>query len=355
MLALIAAVSKNNVIGNKGVIPWKIKGEQKRFKELTTGKTVIMGKRSFEEIGKPLPNRKTIVISKTTSYEDENCITLGSLAEAITYVRDEEAYVAGGEQLYREALPLVDVMYLTRIELEVEGDTYFPHFKEEEFELVSEECFEGEIPYRYQTYIRRSKVNMQSLTDKQSTKYQYLGRSKELALRYASSEDAAQLCLWWNDGKIMAHAGFPNGLNTNIGAIREQINSEDRNRRRIIIEIDGKAVGEMSYRLFDSTAEIGIKICDTSYQEHGYGTNALKLLIEYLYTSKDVDKIVLDTNLNNTRAQHVYEKIGFLKTGIHMDAWKDQLGHLQSFVEYELTREDYYHKNSTHRNFESLV
>ena len=158
MLALIAAVSKNNVIGNKGVIPWKIKGEQKRFKELTTGNTVIMGKRSFEEIGKPLPNRRTIVISSTASYQAENCITLESLAEAIAYVREEDAFVAGGEQLYREALPLVDVMYLTRIDLEVEGDTYFPDFREEEFELVSEEGFEGEISYQYQTYIRRSKM-----------------------------------------------------------------------------------------------------------------------------------------------------------------------------------------------------
>ncbi|MDF2486067.1 MAG: dihydrofolate reductase region, partial [Herbinix sp.] len=94
MLALIAALSKNYVIGNQGVIPWKIKGEQKRFKELTTGNTVIMGKRSFEEIGKPLPNRKTIVISNTTSYEYENCITLGSLAEAIAYVGEGDAFVA---------------------------------------------------------------------------------------------------------------------------------------------------------------------------------------------------------------------------------------------------------------------
>ena len=123
MLALIAALSKNHVIGNKGVIPWKIKGEQKRFKELTTGKTIIMGKRSFEEIGKPLPNRKTIVISNTTKYEYENCITLGSLAQAIEYVGQEDAFVAGGEQLYREALPFVDIMYLTVLDLEIEGDT----------------------------------------------------------------------------------------------------------------------------------------------------------------------------------------------------------------------------------------
>ena len=156
MLALIAALSRNYVIGNKGIIPWKIKGEQMRFKELTTGKTVIMGKRSFEEIGRPLPNRKTIVISNTTNYEYENCITLGSLAQAIDYIGEEDAYVAGGEQLYREALPLVDRMYLTMIDLELEGDTFFPPFNEEDFTLTSEEEFEGEIPYRYLTYIRKN-------------------------------------------------------------------------------------------------------------------------------------------------------------------------------------------------------
>jgi dihydrofolate reductase len=155
MLALIAALSKNYVIGNKGIIPWRIRGEQRRFKELTTGNTVIMGKRSFEEIGKPLPNRQTIVISNTVKYEFENCITLGSLQEAIASVGDGEAYVAGGEQLYREALPLVDVMYLTVIDLEIEGDTFFPRFNEAEFELVNEEEFQGEIPYRYLTYVRK--------------------------------------------------------------------------------------------------------------------------------------------------------------------------------------------------------
>jgi dihydrofolate reductase len=155
MIALIAAMSKNNVIGNEGVIPWKIKGEQKRFKELTTGKTVIMGKRSFEEIGKPLPNRKTILISTTMSYEDENCTTAGSLAEAIKLAGNSDVFVAGGEMLYKEALPLVEYMYLTVIDMEIEGDTFFPSFQEEDFRITSEELFEGEFPYRYLTYERK--------------------------------------------------------------------------------------------------------------------------------------------------------------------------------------------------------
>ena len=83
MIALIAAFAKNQVIGNKGYIPWKIKGEQKRFKELTTGNIVIMGRRSYEEIGKPLSNRTTIVVSNTKNFDGENCLTARSLAEAI--------------------------------------------------------------------------------------------------------------------------------------------------------------------------------------------------------------------------------------------------------------------------------
>lgn len=341
MLALIAALSRNYVIGNKGIIPWRIKGEQKRFKELTTGKTVIMGKRSFEEIGKPLPNRKTIVISNTTNYEYENCITLGSLEQAIAYAGDEDAFVAGGEQLYREALPLVDAMYLTIIDLEVEGDTYFPHFEDEAFTLASEEEFQGEIPYRYLTYIRKASGKYNPNNTEENTQYEYLGKRDEVAIRFAIPKDAKQLCNWWNDGSVMAHAGYPNGLNTTVEAILEKINSEDENRRRLILEVEEKPVGEMSYRLFDKAAEIGIKICDTDYQEKGFGTTALKLLIEYLFTEVMVDRIVLDTNLKNTRAQHVYEKIGFIKTATHMDSWKDQTGQFQSVIDYELEKEKY--------------
>ncbi len=338
MLAIIAALSKNNVIGNKGVIPWKIKGEQRRFKELTTGKIVIMGRRSYEEIGHPLPNRQTIVISKTADYTFEHCITVGSLKEALDYVGDKDAYVAGGEQLYREALPFADRMYLTRIDTTVEGDTYFPDFEEADFDLVSKEEFGGKIPYTYLEYRRKESV----VSERMPSDKEYIARQDDLAIRFASIGDAELLCTWWNDGKVMAHAGFPKGLNTTAEAVIHQIETEDDTRRRLIIEINGIRVGEMSFYIKDTTADIGIKICDFSGQEKGYGTKALKMLIEYLFSGKGVDKIHLDTNLNNTRAQHVYEKIGFVRTRINIDAWKDQLGDLQTFVEYELEKYDFY-------------
>lgn len=155
MIALIVAFAKNQVIGNKGCIPWKIKGEQKRFKELTTGNVVVMGRRSYEEIGKPLPNRTTIVVSRTKKFEGENCYTVSSLREALELAGDRDVYISGGARLYEEALPIVEKMYITEIDCEIDGDTYFPTFNKEEYTKEIDEEFQGEISYRYVTYIRK--------------------------------------------------------------------------------------------------------------------------------------------------------------------------------------------------------
>ena len=131
MIALIVARSKNNVIGKNGQIPWKIKGEQKQFKELTTGNTVVMGRKTYEEIGRPLPNRKNIVVSSTKRFEDENLKTAHSLQEAIEKAETPDIYIAGGCGLFQEAIPLVDRMYITEVDLTVEdGDVFFPEFDE---------------------------------------------------------------------------------------------------------------------------------------------------------------------------------------------------------------------------------
>ena len=155
MIALIVAFANNQVIGNKGCIPWKIKGEQKRFKELTTGNVVIMGRRSYEEIGRPLPNRTTIVVSGTKNFDAENCFTAKSLEEAIILAGDRNIYISGGARLYEEALSLVEKMYITEIDCEIEGDTYFPEFDKNMFEKEINERFEGDIPYTYVTYTRK--------------------------------------------------------------------------------------------------------------------------------------------------------------------------------------------------------
>lgn len=163
----------------------------------------------------------------------------------------------------------------------------------------------------------------------------------DLVIRHATADDVQILCHWWSDGKVMAHAGFPNGIHTDAEKLMDKIVNETDMARRLIIEINLKRVGEMCYTIEDSVAEIGIKICDFTYHEKGYGTRALKMLINYLFNEMKVYKIVLDTNLNNRRAQHVYEKIGFKKVAIRIDCWEDQLRVLQSAVDYELNNEDF--------------
>ena len=168
--------------------------------------------------------------------------------------------------------------------------------------------------------------------------------NENFIIRSAQADDAQVLTNWWNDGEVMAHAGFPNGLNTTVEKTLKQIESYKSNLSQLlIIEIGNMSVGECNYRIKDCTAEIGIKICDASYQNKGYGIVLLKMLINYLFTENtlNVEKIILDTNLKNTRAQHVYEKLGFTKVRINIDAWIDQLGEYQSSVAYEMTIEDF--------------
>jgi RimJ/RimL family protein N-acetyltransferase len=172
-------------------------------------------------------------------------------------------------------------------------------------------------------------------------------KHKNLFIRNAEAADAEQLCAWWNDGSVMAHAGFPNGLGCTPQEIRESLAKDsDATGRRHIIELDGKPIGEMSYRNMKDavgTAEPGIKICNASKREKGYGTKLLTMFIDALFRYYDYEKIVLSTNLKNERAQHVYErKLGFRRDRIEKDSWRDQLGELQSFVYFEMTKTEWF-------------
>lgn len=161
MIALIAAYSKNRVIGKNGKIPWKIKGEQLRFQKLTMGNAVILGRRSYEEIGKPLSGRYTIVVSNTKIFETKNCCTAHSLLEAIKIAEDkgmDDIFISGGAALYQEAIGLVDKMYLTEIDAVIDGDTYFPIFPEKDFFREVECHINNEISYDYMTYTRICKI-----------------------------------------------------------------------------------------------------------------------------------------------------------------------------------------------------
>ena len=158
MIGLIVARSKNNVIGKAGEIPWKIKGEQKQFKELTIGNIVVMGRRSYEEIGHPLPNRETIVVSRTKTFEGDNLKTAQSVEEAIKMAQGKNVFISGGYGLYKEAIPFVDIMYITEVDLEVaDGDTFFPEFNVDDFAKTVGETLGDDITYTRTTYRRKCK------------------------------------------------------------------------------------------------------------------------------------------------------------------------------------------------------
>ena len=165
----------------------------------------------------------------------------------------------------------------------------------------------------------------------------------DLVIRNAEFDDAEILCRWWNDGSIMEHAGFPHGLCTTVEKIKSELATDtDGEHRRLILEVGSVPVGEMSYRRKGAaSAEMGIKICDFKQQNRGFGPRFLTMLIESLFNKMGYEKIVLDTNLKNTRAQHVYENIGFRKTAVRFNSWKNQMGELQSSVDYELTKPEY--------------
>lgn len=161
-------------------------------------------------------------------------------------------------------------------------------------------------------------------------------RYENLTIRQAEAADAKQLAAWWNDGAVMAHAGFPNG----VGTTEEEV-ARGLGKGSLVIQENDRLIGECNYcDAGAGVAEIGIKICEIDCQNHGIGRKVLSLLIGWLFQN-GYSKIILDTNLKNTRAQHVYESLGFRKVRTNVDAWKDQLGRLQTSIDYELVEKDF--------------
>ncbi len=127
MLSLIAAAADNNAIGKNNQLLWSLPADLKHFRETTSGRTVIMGRKTFESIGRPLPNRRNIVVTRQADYSPEGVEVAHSLEEAIGLIGgQDEAFVIGGAELYRQALPLADRVYLTRVKGEFEADAFFP-------------------------------------------------------------------------------------------------------------------------------------------------------------------------------------------------------------------------------------
>ncbi len=129
-VSIIAAVAVNGVIGREGGLPWRLSADLKRFKALTMGHHVVVGRRTWESIGRPLPGRTLVVVSRTLERPVDGVLVAGSFAEALRAARgDTEVFVAGGAEIYRLALPLADRIYLTRVHASVDGDTQFPEME----------------------------------------------------------------------------------------------------------------------------------------------------------------------------------------------------------------------------------
>ena len=160
-LTLIAAMSQNRVIGRDNDLAWHLPKDLKRFKELTKGHHVLMGRKTYESVGRPLPGRTNIVISRQENYKAPGCIVVHTLEEAIRKAEnDNQPYVIGGGKIYEQALPLADTLELTQIHADVEGDTYFPEVDTNKWQIVAKESHEAddkhEFAYDFLTYQRVS-------------------------------------------------------------------------------------------------------------------------------------------------------------------------------------------------------
>jgi len=138
--SLIVAMARNRVIGRGGRLPWRLPSDQQRFKALTTGHHIIMGRKTWDSIGRPLPGRVSVVVTRNNAYAAAGATVVHSLPEALALSRgDPEAFVIGGEELYREALPLAERIYLTELEDDYPGDAFFPPLAPAEWRVIQRE------------------------------------------------------------------------------------------------------------------------------------------------------------------------------------------------------------------------
>ena len=162
MVSIIVAVAQNNVIGRDNQLIWHITEDLQYFKKVTSGHAVIMGRKTFESIGRPLPKRTNIIITQNRDFTADGCIVVHSLKESLEKAKETgetEVFIIGGGSIYKEALPFTDKVYLTRIHKDYEGDTYFPELKPSEWQEIEHTDFEHgekfEYPFSFIVYQRK--------------------------------------------------------------------------------------------------------------------------------------------------------------------------------------------------------
>lgn len=159
-LAIIAAVAKNRVIGHRGSLPWHLSADLRRFRALTLGKTVVMGRKTYQSIGRPLPQRRNIILTRDATLQAPGCEIITQWEMLLDTLGEEECFVIGGEALYEKALPYADKLYLTRIDAEFPGDTFFPDVALEQWHLTETTQVNNDpqvsFTYRFEVYQRFS-------------------------------------------------------------------------------------------------------------------------------------------------------------------------------------------------------
>lgn len=162
MISIIVAASANNVIGAQGDLPWRLSDDLKRFKTVTMGKPIVMGRKTWESIGRALPGRRNIVITRQQNFAAEGCDVVQSTNEAIVAAGDvDEIMVIGGSEVYALFLPVAQRLYLTRVHADVNGDAFFPVVDEDEWQLVSDEAqvadSRNEFDFSFRIYERKDR------------------------------------------------------------------------------------------------------------------------------------------------------------------------------------------------------
>lgn len=150
MITIIAAIAKNNALGMNNKLIWHLPEDLKRFKRVTTGHHVIMGRKTFESLGKPLPNRTTIIITRNKNYKASNCLVVNSLDEALENAKqDKNPYILGGAEIYKLAMPIADKLDLTIVHHEFEADAFFPVIDTSIWKEISRENFKADEANKY--------------------------------------------------------------------------------------------------------------------------------------------------------------------------------------------------------------
>lgn len=151
MISLIVAIASNGVIGKDNRLPWRLPGDLAYFKRITMGHTIVMGRKTYESIGKPLPGRQNVIVTRNRHFKSEGCIVINSLEEALKLAENDEVFIIGGAEIYSQAISIVERLYITHVNKEFEGDTYFPQIDSGKWKIISRE--EGETneknPYEY--------------------------------------------------------------------------------------------------------------------------------------------------------------------------------------------------------------